>query len=73
MMPPLFYLSANLFLVFVAAVPFSYNDGASDGPAEWSSLNLGPNVTNQCGGSMNSPIAFNTSACDTFANYEFQV
>ena len=56
-----------------SAGTFSYKPDSDKAPNSWASLDLGPNVNNQCGGSAQSGIDVPTHSCDTFGDYVFSV
>lgn len=49
---------------------FSYDPAAGNGPDNWKDLELEGNA---CGGDSNSPVDLESSACDIFADYKFNV
>jgi hypothetical protein len=68
--------------VAIAAIPvtfaaelgsFSYKPDSDKAPNAWGSLDLGPTVKNQCGGSSQSGIDVPTSTCDISGDYVFAV
>jgi carbonic anhydrase len=66
-------LAAFTFLSFLKAcegASYNYDSSSSIGPDQWASLAID---NNQCGGSKNSPIAVETTACDTYADYTLTV
>jgi hypothetical protein len=52
---------------------FSYKPDSDKAPNAWGSLDLGPTVKNQCGGSSQSGIDVPTSSCDISGDYIFAV
>ena len=63
----------DLPLAFAATGSFSYKPDSDKGPTSWGSLDLGPDVDNQCGGSSQSGIDVPTSSCGTTGDYSFSV
>jgi hypothetical protein len=54
-------------------VYFSYDSTSNVGPSYWKDLQYDDPSENECGGSRNSPIAIETSSCDVYDDYEFDV
>jgi hypothetical protein len=50
---------------------FNYDPNSPKGPEFWKDLTDVEN--NQCGGTSNSPIALETTACTLFEDYQFEV
>jgi carbonic anhydrase len=66
-------LAAFAFLSFIKAsdgASYNYDSSSSIGPDQWASLAID---SNQCGGSKQSPIAVETTACNTYADYTLTV
>ena len=66
--------TARVFLLLfaralAAEIDFSYDPDLKVGPDHWKDLE----GAEACGGSANSPIPLETSACDLIADYELNV
>lgn len=71
------YIAASLLAAFLLPCAiegiYSYDPSMSNGPANWSLVEI-PGKTNECGGSSQSGIDIPTGACDkTNSNYTFEV
>lgn len=65
---------AAIQVAFAAASGgFSYKPDSDKAPNAWGSLDLGPTVKNECGGSSQSGIDVPTSTCDISGDYIFAV